>query len=179
MWRYVVNNLHGDEFLDWPVEGPRTVLWLMKMFAKASLSPTAWLEKFLATAKWSEIDRSAHDMRSLAEYFETAGCYDQLNLAALAHMELLARRWQVIMEAHQENPTAPDYDAADYMSGAHAKKHGVCPALRAHAARLMKDDAEVKKQLSKVRELRPAKPNEERSGWQGEGLAGPPNMNPT
>ena len=57
------------------------------------------------------------------------------------------------MEAHAESPTSPNYDAADYLSGAYAEKTGVAPALRAHAAKQMRDDAEVKQQLGKVREV--------------------------
>ena len=53
-----------------------------------------------------------------------------------------------------ENPTTPDYDAADYLSGQYMEKTGVAPMLRAHAAKQMRDDVEVKKQLGKVRELR-------------------------
>ena len=45
LWREVVNALQTDTFDDWPVEGPRTVLWLMKVFSKAGLTPSKWLER--------------------------------------------------------------------------------------------------------------------------------------
>ena len=51
---------------------------------------------------------------------------------------------------------SPDYDTAEYMIGVSDPRHGVAPELRAHVAKLMRDDAEVKKQLTKVRELRGA-----------------------
>ena len=60
------------------------------------------------------------------------------------------------MEAQAEPPHHPDYDAAEYMTGANTQKHAVAPELRAHVARQMRDDAEVKKQLAKVRELKGA-----------------------
>ena len=60
------------------------------------------------------------------------------------------------MEAHAADPGRPDYDAADYLGGAYAEKGGIDPKLRAHAARVMKDDAEVRKQLGKVRVLKGA-----------------------
>ena len=120
------------------------------------LTPTARVERFLSTSKWSETDRSAHELRTLAKYIEVGGSYDQLNLASLAVFEHIARRWQVIMEAHADNPTAPDYDAS-YISGAYMEK-AVVAVLRAHVAREMKAEAEVKKTLTKVRELRPERP---------------------
>ena len=100
----VAGLLKSDVYSDWPVEGPRTMLWLSKTFAKSGMSPTQWLEKQLSTARWGDGDRSAHEMRALARIIEVAGCYDQVNVAGLASFELIARRWQVIMEAHAESP---------------------------------------------------------------------------
>ena len=62
LWRDVVNALQTDMFDDWPVEGPRAVMWLMKVFAKAGLTPTLWLERYFAVARWGDADRSAHEM---------------------------------------------------------------------------------------------------------------------
>ena len=63
--------IEGVEFAgylgDWPVEVPMTAQWLLKVFAKAGLSPTQWLDRFFATARWSDSDRSAHEMRCLAK----------------------------------------------------------------------------------------------------------------
>jgi hypothetical protein len=93
-------------------------------------------------------------MRCLAKYFEVAGSYDQLNLSSLAVFEHMGRRWQLIMEAHSENPNQPDYESAEYFAGTRTEKMGVAPELKSYVARQMKDDAEVKKQLTKTRELR-------------------------
>ena len=49
-------------------------------------------------------------------------------------------------------------DAAAYITGEAEEKMGVAPALRSHVAKEMRDAAEVKKQLGKVRELRTEKP---------------------
>ena len=64
----------------------------------------------------------------MAKHVEVGGSYDQLNLASLAVFEHMARRWQLIMEAHAENPYQPDYEAADYFAGARAEKMGVAPS---------------------------------------------------
>ena len=171
-WREVCALLEEDLFDDgWPVaDDIRTMLWLSKVFTKTGLSPTAWVERFLSTAGWAATDRSAHELRCLAKIIEVAGCYDQLNLASLGCFELVARRWQVLMEAHADNPASPDYDAAAYISGAYLEKAVVAPSLRAHVAKEMRAEAEVKTHLGKVRELRgapkanPAKKNQNQAG---------------
>ena len=81
-----------------------------------------------------------------------------MNLAGLACFEHMARRWQLIMEAHHEDPIKPDYDSAMYFTEEAHEKTGVSPALKSHVAKQMRDDAEVKKQLGKVRELRTVTP---------------------
>lgn len=80
-WREVVPLLEADEYADWPVEGPRTALWLMKQLSRANLGPQQWLERFLSTSRWSDTDRSVHKLKAIARYFETGGSYDQVNLA--------------------------------------------------------------------------------------------------
>ena len=104
-------------------------------------------------------------MRVLAETFEMGGCYDQLNLGSLASFELLARRWQLIMEAHSADASKPSYDASDYFGGTLKKKFAIAPTLTSHVATLMKDDAEIEKQRTKVRDLRgPARPQAKGQG---------------
>lgn len=144
----VVPALTASEYSDWPVEGPCTVMLLCKQFSRSNLGPQQWSERFLATARWSDTDRSVHELRSIARYMETGGTHDQVNLAGLAMVEE--------MEAHSDNPVQPDYEAADYISGRHRESSGIAAELRTHVARLMRDGAEVKRQIGKVRELRGA-----------------------
>ena len=111
-------------------------------------------------------------MRSIAKYLEAGGSYDQVNLAGLACFEHMARRWQLIMEAHHEDPIKPDYDSAMYYTEEAHEKTGVSPALKAHVAKQMRGDAEVKKQLGKVWELRTVTPKDKQKGKGGDGGAG-------
>ena len=83
-----------------------TVLQLRKTSGMASISPTLWVEHFLAPSRWSHSDRSGHDVRAV-------GSYDQLNVALLGCFELVGRRWQVIKGDRSENPTKADHDVAD------------------------------------------------------------------
>jgi hypothetical protein len=154
LWREVANSVESDVFPDWPLEGPRTMMWLVKFWSRQGGGPVAWLEKHLQTESYSVSDRSVHELRALAEVIEMAGTYDQLNLAALASFELLARRWQLILAAHSKNPSSPDYDGSEYFEGLEKRRFGIAPSLQEYVSKKMKDDAEIEKQKSKARELR-------------------------
>jgi len=153
-WRSAVAVFKEDPFPDWPLSGPRSVMWLSTFFVKLSLSPSLWLERHLQTEGWSSTDRSVHELRVLAEVLELAAQYDQLNLGSLACMERLCRRWQAILEAHTRDPAQPDYEAAEAFSGTVNRRVCVAPSLRAHVAREMRDEAEIDKQRVKAKDLR-------------------------
>jgi hypothetical protein len=153
-WRDASAKMMEDAFEDWPITGPRTMLWLCKFWAKQGHSPSTWLEKHLATESYSVTDRSVHELRSLAQVLDTAGMYDQLNLASLASFELVARRWHLILAAHSRKAAAPDYDGSEYYEGIEKKRFGIAPSLSEHVSRKMRDDAEIEKQKNKARELR-------------------------
>ena len=112
-----VKECQEDSFSDWPLEGPRTMMWLLLLFVRLSMSPVLWLERHLQTAGWSDTDRAVHEMRVLAEVLELALTCDQLNIAGLAAFERIARRWQAILEAPAKEPLHPSYDVADNFSG--------------------------------------------------------------
>ena len=79
---------------------------------------------------------------------------DQLNAPALQSMEMVARRLQLIEEAHRISPGSPDSSAADHFMGWNSRRHGamVAPALSEHAATNVKNETMVAKELRKARE---------------------------
>ena len=101
-WRIATSEMVTDEFPDFPVEGPRTMQWLAKFFVREGKTPTQWLDGHLAAKRYQDSDRAVHELKSLARIMETGGSYDQLNLASLGSFELVARRWQLILEAHRD-----------------------------------------------------------------------------
>ena len=115
------------------------------------------MEKHLHSERYGATDRSVHELRCLAEIFETGGSYDQLNLSSLACFELADRRWQLIMSAHSKSAAVPDYDGSECFEGIEKKRFGIAPSLTEHVACKMKDEAEIEKQRSKIRELRGSK----------------------
>ncbi len=130
------------------------MMWLVKYWAKQGCTPTQWLDRHLHSENYSLTDRSVHELRALAEIMDSAGSYDQLNLAALASFELVARRWQLILAAHARNPASPDYEGAEHYEGLEKRRFGIAPAMTEHVARRMKEEADIEKQRNKAREAR-------------------------
>ncbi|CAK0886604.1 unnamed protein product [Prorocentrum cordatum] len=154
VWVDSVKEMVEDAFSDWPLDGPRTFLWLMMSFAQLAMVPAFWLERHLQTAGWSENDRSIHEMRVMAEVFELAISYDQLNVASLAAFERLGRRWRAILEAHGKNPMNPNYEIADKFSGYNRRAQLAAPALRTYVAKEVREGAEIDKQTTTAKALR-------------------------
>ena len=161
-FRDAVREMQEDDFPDWPVDDPRIVLWILKTMSRDSLAPVAWVERYLTPNAYSDTDCSQHELWSIARIFQMAVLYDQLNLPSLACFELLARRWQLILDAHARNPLAPDYSSAEYFDGTSHSRAGVAPVLTRVVARQQRDDAEVETQRRKARDFRVAKPDAKR-----------------
>eukprot|EP00974_Lingulodinium_polyedra_P073365 7102823-Lingulodinium_polyedra.AAC.2 len=70
---------------------------------------------------------------------EAFGCYDQLNLPALAGAEILFRRFQTIIEAHAVPGAKPNYLMASAYSGIALLEDGVAPELRVYGARKIRE----------------------------------------
>jgi hypothetical protein len=112
-WRLVADAVTEESFDDWPLEDSvRTVDWLVQTIARSDRGPIDHVEFYLSKNPYQPSDRSQFELRCLAEILEVAGTYDQLNLASLACFETLARRWQMILDAHARNPLAPNYEAS-------------------------------------------------------------------
>eukprot|EP00929_Paragymnodinium_shiwhaense_P055544 TRINITY_DN27826_c0_g1_i1.p1 TRINITY_DN27826_c0_g1~~TRINITY_DN27826_c0_g1_i1.p1 ORF type:complete len:463 (+),score=96.94 TRINITY_DN27826_c0_g1_i1:88-1476(+) len=155
-WRAVCVETHEEPFIDWPVDGPRTVVDFAKHMEKHGRTPTGWLERWCADKGIQKSDRVYHEVRNLAEVFEFAGVYDCLNVGSMGCLELLVRRWQTILEAYEVNPTRPNWDNARYFSGLGSSVDGIVPSLKTYVAKKAKEDADVEKARQKVRELKGA-----------------------
>ena len=62
-------------------------------------------------------DRAWHEMHTLMDIFYQAGCYDQLNMGAMACMELVNHRLQQYTEAQAHGADAPNWASAKHFSG--------------------------------------------------------------
>lgn len=104
-WRQV--SLEVREY-QWPLDGPLTVTHLVRRFQKFGGNPKRWLGDWMRSKQVQEGDRITFEMKVLVEALFVAGTYDQLNLAGLASMEVLARRVQAVVDAYSACPI-PDW----------------------------------------------------------------------
>ena len=153
-WRSVVQLGHENYYEDWPVEGPRTLQWLLKHIERTAGSPMQWYHRFLVESRISPTDRTAYEIQSLARMLEVAGSYDQLNLPSVAAFEILARRWQLLLDANSRDPGDSRFEDEDLWAGSSQKVLGIAPALSAHVASKTKEKAEMEKQRQSAKDLR-------------------------
>ena len=99
-----------------------------------------------------ESDRVRHEHGLLCDVLQTAMTYDQLEVSALASMELFARRLQFIEEAYSASPKAPKFDGQTHFMGQGRTHVAIAPALKAHVAAELRDEAAVSKERRKARE---------------------------
>ena len=139
VWSEVCAESSEHRFRDWPVTGPLTVLHLIKHILRYGPLPTQWIEAWARRKHIATTDRVFHELRSLAEIIETLGVYDQLNLPALAGIEILCRCFQTLLEAHSTPGAKPNYGMAEVYAGVSLLEDGVCPELRTFGARRLRE----------------------------------------
>ena len=137
-----------------PVQGPRTCLKQLKAFRDHGGSAVGAHEKWVATARIPDGDRSIHEHECLAKILDAAVMIDQVNLPSMVSFEYVCRRMALIKAAHRVNPASPDYSAADHFMGWGARRGAADPALEAHVAGQLRDEAAVLKESRKAREER-------------------------
>ena len=136
------------------LEGPRSMMWLANHRRDAGMSFTISHEQWVRSAGISSGDRSTYEHEVISRVLDSMITVDQLNVPALQSAELLARRLQLIEEAHRIAPSAPDYSSADHFMGWSSRQHGasIAPALREHVATNLRGDAAVAKEARKAAE---------------------------
>ena len=158
--------LTETQFTDWPLDGPRTVLWLLGEMAKGDHTPLRrhfWWRSVLALQA-SDPYVSEHEF--LSELFECGVCFDQVNASQLLFFEHVSRRYQLIEEMYKEKlrtavqgpsgTTTIDDDEVSLFAGkaSHAGIALVSPALASHIASKVAERSSVLKERRKGREER-------------------------
>ena len=87
-------------------------------------------------------DRTYHEMRTLVDCIYFAAVYDQLNIGALASLEVISRRVHAIVDAYAAGPR-PQWTLAKHLTGATAAEDVVSAELRTYAAKLAREESEM------------------------------------
>ena len=155
-------------FEGWPLQGPRTVLWcLLFVLAQTGGGFTARVQSFMNLAKLSFSDGNMTEYSLIARVLEMGLTWDQLNIANLACMELLARRFQLIEEKYRhrlpqqdgKNSMDPESDAGLFLGLGSASSFGrlavcVMPALSEYIGNELGKEAAISKGKVKAHQLR-------------------------
>lgn len=100
-FRVAVAMLTESEWSDWPLEGPRTLAWLLKFIAQNYGSSTVRLSRFPAERRLTYADVTVSEQFSIMQVLELAIVVDQVQASELACFELAARRAQMAELKHR------------------------------------------------------------------------------
>jgi hypothetical protein len=113
------------DFSDWPVPGPKTVEWCLKFMINRGGSPLGWHALWRSNGRLQESELLVQQHLSYCEILEASTTYDQLNIPALAGMELVCRQIQICEDklCHRFEDSSPEALTHDYflMSGSQSK----------------------------------------------------------
>ena len=152
-WKSLAGMIGEPLFPDWPLEGPRTTKWLVKEIAKSGEGPLQHHQRWKTHLRTDDGDRSVHEHELLCMTLEISGCYDQLDLSALAGMELVSRRLQLIEKSKAAGGAAA-YEGAKFFVGYQKTKTLVAPELGRHVAHKLQEEVSVMKERRKHAEER-------------------------
>ena len=152
-----------DPWPDWPVKGPRTVLWCLQFMAANGGSPTAWHSKWQAEQKLDAAHPNVISHDTCARALESMCCYDQVNPANLAAAELIARHLQLCEEREKDRKQKEQKGKTDDLTldshlflggGSSNSRLCICPELNEFISKELQAEAAVMKERRKAREER-------------------------
>ena len=164
LWRDVVLKIQQVDFKDWPMPGPRTVLWCAQFVDRRGGGPMDHHRWWISNLKLNVTDFGVQEHEHGMRAFQFFGEYDQVDLPNLVGLEVIIRRCQVI-EFHYEKKgkggnkqneqmAGVSREEAAYFSGSHrmAGEVMICPELVEWVSKEIGRDVEVTKQMRKARE---------------------------
>lgn len=109
---------------DWPIEGPRSSLWVARYLADSGRGgPEAYHKWWRVTAKLGLHDWGVSEHQQNLRFLQLAGSYDQLDIGNLAVIEAISRRIELIEYQYRER-TREGLRAAGLGSGPSANITG-------------------------------------------------------
>ena len=145
-WRSVCQECDDSGARHWGAhhEGPPATLELLKSFEKQGGDPRLWYQSWCRDNNVSSKERTGIELKVLTECLYLGGCFDQLNLASLASMEIIARRVCQLVEAYFcGEPGRPSWDGVRYLAPSLFQSTVVPNALRVYASRRLKEEADL------------------------------------
>eukprot|EP00959_Pyramimonas_sp_CCMP1952_P286658 5994145-Pyramimonas_sp.AAC.1 len=170
-FRTAVDAMQESSWEDWPLNGPRTVLFVLSFIAEHFQNPEQRHARFLADGKLQATDVGVGEHAVVMKMLYFGAVYDQLDLPQLAWAELACRRAQLIELKHREKFTmrkqqdnnkkgvvSDPFDDAHLYLGLSATRGMLCvaPELEAWVGRELANEYQAMKERRKALEERKA-----------------------
>ena len=101
-FRSAVEAMRESAWEDWPLTGPRTVLFVLTFIAEHFQTPEQRHARFVADGKLQPTDVGVSDHQVVMKMLHYGAVYDQLDLPQMAWAELACRRAQLAELKHKE-----------------------------------------------------------------------------
>ena len=160
----LVRDLQEDTFSEWPLEGPRTTLWLLRAFASGNMTPTQrhfWWRNALSL---TPADNGVEEHLFLCECLEWGVTFDFLaspNILVFEHISRRFQLWEEIYSAalaeQSSGSSGVEWAEERHIFLGRRVGHGsslVCPSLQEHVAKELAQKTAVLKERRKGREER-------------------------
>ena len=156
---------------DFPLEGPRSLSWLVTAMANGGTTPLTRHGRWIAESGVGADSRSGHEHSILSHILEKAIVVDQLNVVNLVAMEIVGRRIIFLEEAHSVDAGAPSFEGWEHWLGLGERRAGILipPELSRFVAKRVGDEAAVAKERRKAGEERRMAKNRKKDDPKGKG----------
>ncbi|CAE8674030.1 unnamed protein product [Polarella glacialis] len=158
-FREAVLLMSEDDFPDYPVRGPRTLLWCLRFILENGPTPNAWHGKWRSECKLQNTDPGVELHEVSLRVIHHWISYDHCNLGNLASAELLIRQVQMVEEKHKDKiggGRPGDLSDERHLFGGSEMRVNLCisPALTAYVAAELQKESAILKERRKAREER-------------------------
>ena len=141
-----VNSCFEEDFVDWPLEGPRSTLTVLRQLRRDGRSFLQHHDEWVQRSQIDGSNRAVHEHRLLSRSLHLAVTYDQVHAPNLASIEILVRRRMLIERAHSGGRGAqPVYEGSEHFMGLREATDGsvIDPALVRYTAERLHADSEI------------------------------------
>ncbi|CAK0841912.1 unnamed protein product, partial [Prorocentrum cordatum] len=151
-WRKVLHEATQESLQTAGLKGPPVCLAICRKFFKHGGDPKAWFSEWAREVGITRKDRSRHEVECLIEALWQAGAFDQLNMGAVAALEVVPRRLLQYVEAYAKGADKPNWSAAKHFSATTSALDLVPEDMRMYAARQAKEEAELESLRARARQ---------------------------
>ena len=133
-YRHAVEHMEEARFLDFPIQGPRTMLWCAKFMLASGGTPRGWHSRWRSEGKLQAHDGGVAMHDSRWQVLELLLAYDQVNGANLAAAEMFMRLAHLLEQHWKERfvgiyTTDREHKLHSYLGGASRGNSCISPML--------------------------------------------------